>query len=96
MARNITLLSDASATGAWFAWDGGRGSFMAEGTPGGATLALEVRGPNGGGIPVGADTTFAALPGIGNFDLPPCRIRCAVAGGTPAALHASATRIGEA
>ncbi|MGE3907511.1 MAG: hypothetical protein AB7F36_16285 [Reyranellaceae bacterium] len=96
MARNITLLSGASATGDWFAWDGGRGSFMAEGTAGGGSIVLQVRGPNGGAIAVGGETTFEALPAIGNFELPPGQIRAAVSGGSPSGLHASARKIGEA
>ena len=95
MARSITLLSNASATGDWFAWDGGRGTFMVEGTVGGSSIALQVRGPNGGAIAVGAEVTFDSLPGIGNFDLPPGEIRCAATGGAPGALYASAQKIGE-
>lgn len=95
MARDLTLLSNASATGSWFTWDGGRGTFVVSGTVGGSSIALEMKGANDVATPVGTDVTFTALPGIGNFDLPPCQIRCAVTGGTPSALYARAIKNGE-
>lgn len=95
MARTLDLLSNTSSTGSWLAWDGGRGTLTVEGTIAGATLSLQVQGPNGGSIDVGSDTTFTALPGIANFDLAPCRLRMAVSGGSPSALFARAAKIGE-
>ena len=47
MATAITLVSNASATGSWFAWPGGRGEFRVEATFGGGTVKLQCKGPNG-------------------------------------------------
>jgi len=40
MAVGITLLSNASATGNWVAWPGGRGEFRVEATFGGGIFEL--------------------------------------------------------
>lgn len=89
MATGITLVSNASATGAWVAWPGGRGEFRAEGTfPG--TVKLECKGPNGTAQDVGVDTTLTASGG-GIFELGAGEIRCSIA--TATAVYAVALRI---
>ncbi len=85
------LLVNASTSGEWVFWSGGRGTFMVEGTFGGGTVTLQVEGPNGTAIDVGDDVTFTAA-GVGNFDLAPCRIKAAVSGGSPSGLYATAWR----
>ncbi len=92
MATAITLVSNASATGAWFQWPGGRGEFRVEGTfPG--TVKLECRGPNGTAQDVGVDTTLTASGG-GIFELGAGEIRCNIA--TATAVYAMALRIPDA
>lgn len=86
-----TLLSNASATGDWVDWPGGRGVFMAEATWGGGTVKLQYEGPNGTGIDAGSDTTLTANGG-GVFELPGCRIRAHVA--TATAVYATAKGTG--
>ena len=94
--RPLTLLSNASATGSAVRWPGGRGTFMADGTFASATITLSVLGPDGSSyIAVGTDTTLTA-EGCGNFDLPPCKLKAVVSGGSPSALYATVEKIGEA
>lgn len=89
MATGIVLVSNASATGSWFFWPGGRGEFRVEGTfPG--TVKLECKGPNGTAQDVGTDTTLTASGG-GIFELGAGEIRCNIA--TATAVYAMALRI---
>ena len=89
MATGIVLASNASATGAWFMWPGGRGEFRVEGSfPG--TVKLECKGPNGTAQDVGTNTTLTASGG-GLFELGAGEIRAAV--DTAPAVYAVALRI---
>ena len=73
MAVGIVLASNASATGDWVYWPGGRGEFRIEGTfPG--TVKLECKGPNGTAQDVGTDVTLTA-DGGGIFELGAGEIR---------------------
>lgn len=93
LTTSIDLLSNASATGATVQWPGGRGTFSAAGTFGGATVTLQFLGPDGvTSITAGVDTTLTAAGG-GNFDLPPAQLQAAVSGGTPSGLYARAARV---
>jgi len=74
MAVGIVLASNASATGDWVAWPGGRGEFRVEATWGGGTVKLECKGPNGTAQDVGTDTTLIA-DGGGIFELGAGEIR---------------------
>lgn len=93
----MLLLSNAAATGATAIWPGGRGLFTLEGTLGGATVALQVKGPNGTMLTaVKADGgTAAALTAAGCMvcDLAPGEIQATVTGGTPSGLYARFERI---
>lgn len=93
MATAITLASNASATGSWFQWPGGRGEFRVEATFGGGTVKLQCKGPNGTAQDVGADTTLTAAGG-GIFELGAGEIRCNIA--TATAVYAMALRIPDA
>jgi hypothetical protein len=89
MAVGIVLASNASATGAWVPWPGGRGEFRVEGTfPG--TVKLECKGPNGTAQDVGTNTTLTAAGG-GIFELGAGEIRCSIA--TATAVYAMALRV---
>lgn len=92
MATAITLASNASATGSWFAWPGGAGEFRVEGSfPG--TVKLECKGPNGTAQDVGPDTTLTTSGG-GIFYLGAGEIRCNIA--TATAVYAMALRVPDA
>jgi hypothetical protein len=92
------LLTNASATGASATWPGGEGLFALAGTVSGATVTLQVLGPDGTTYlsAVKKDgTTAAALTAVGCLvvELPPGRVRALVASGTPSGLYATLTRI---
>ncbi len=87
----VQLLENESATSTFTGWPGGRGQFAVEGTFGGATVSLQVEGPNGTGISLGTDVELTAA-GVANFEAPQGRIRANVAGGAPSALYATAVR----
>lgn len=89
----LELLSNASATGVGKVWPGGRGQFQVAGSLGGASVSLQLLGPNGATwLDLGEPATLAAA-GVVNFELPPATIRAAVAGGSPAALYAVAVSL---
>lgn len=90
MATGIVLASNASATGDWFMWPGGRGEFRAQATWGGGTVKLECKGPNGTAQDVGPDVTLTA-DGGGIFELGAGEIRCNIA--TATAVYAMALRV---
>jgi hypothetical protein len=93
MSGAVTLLSNASATGAGVTWPGGTGVFTVAGTIGGATVALEVLGPDGATwLNAGSDGTLTAA-GMCAFDLPQGQIRASVTGGTPSGVYARATEV---
>jgi hypothetical protein len=92
MKTAYTLLSNASATGNWFPWPGGRGDFRAEATFGGGSVTLQCKGPNGTAIAVSTATTLTAN-GRGTFELGPGEIRAAVA--TATAVYAQVLRIAD-
>lgn len=90
MATGIVLASNASATGAWFQWPGGRGEFRVEATFGGGTVKLECKGPNGTAMDVGTAVTLTANGG-GIFELGAGEIRANIA--TATGVYAMALRI---
>lgn len=89
MARRaqLTLLSNASATGSQVDWPGGTGAFYCEGTFGGATVTLQTLSPNGTLMTVGTDVTFTAN-GVGGFSLPAGKLQATITGGPPSAMYA--------
>jgi hypothetical protein len=90
MAGSITLAANASATGGWVMWPGGRGEFRAQATWGGGSVKLQCQGPNGTAQDVGIDTNLTA-DGGGIFELGAGPIRAAIA--TATAVYAMALRI---
>ena len=85
----LDLLSNASATGSDLWWEGGRGTMFLDGTLGGATVTLEALHPaTGTALVVGTEVTFTAV-GLANFELPPCKLRAVVSGGSPSGLYAT-------
>lgn len=93
MAASIRLLNNASATGSAFAWRGGRGQFSVVGTFSGATVTLQILGPDGSTWQsMGTDAALTAA-GVVNFDAPAGSIRAAVASGSPSGLYAEVASI---
>ena len=90
MAVGITLASNASATGSWVPWPGGRGEFRVQATWGGGTVKLECKGPNGTAQDVGTETELTADGGA-IFELGAGEIRCNIA--TATGVYAMALRV---
>jgi hypothetical protein len=89
------LLDNEAATGAAADWPGGKGVFTVyQGTFGGATVKLQWSPDDGTtwlDVDASGDTyTTMTAAGSGLFELPPCKIRAFVSGGTPSALFATA------
>lgn len=90
----VDLLSAASATGTGKRWIGGRAAFVAWGTFGGATVALEVSPDNGTTwVAVeGARTAATSLTAAGTVvaDVPAgLMVRASIAGGTGVSVSAA-------
>lgn len=94
-----TLASNASATGSAVAIKGGEYIFMADGTPAGATVSLQVQLPNGTWSDVaifsGSKVSSATLPyAQTQVDLPAGNVRMASVAGTPSGLYAYLVGLG--
>lgn len=91
------LLTNQSsiASGNAVDWPGGRGVFSATGDAGGSTTKMQ-HSPDDGNTWIDVDragdtfVTFTTLPAAGGFELPPCKIRADVSGGTPSGISAFA------
>lgn len=94
-----TLLSNASTTGSAVTIRGGQYTFSAEGTPGGATIALQVQSPNGtwstvnvfGNSPVSATVLPYDQTAI---DLPAGNVRGSIIGGAGVSVTANLVGLG--
>lgn len=84
-----TLLENASATGSAVQWGGGRGVVCVVATFGGGSVTLQYLGPDGSTW-LTAATAFTAN-GLASFELPPGRIRAAVA--TATGVYANAEQV---
>ena len=89
------LITNAAVTGPVVEWAGGPGIFAAQGTFGGATVTLQVLGPDGVNyIAAGAGTTCTAAC-ITAVYLPHCFIQAVVTGGSPSALYVAVARMAQ-
>jgi hypothetical protein len=96
MNLSYPLLSNASATGG-SASIGRPGRYVVSvaGTFGGATVALQMLGPDGSTwLGLGTDATFTAA-GVAALQLPTGVYRMAVTGGAPSGLYANLSRVGD-
>lgn len=86
----LLLLSNATATGSAFEWYGGKGTFCVVGTFGGATVKLQMLGPDASTwVDVGSSTTLTAA-GVGNFECAAGSIKAVITGGPPSGIYATA------
>ncbi len=98
--NQYVLLSNGSATGSAVAIKGGQYMFQAEGTVGGATVALQVQTPNGTWPTVTAMQSNAAVQSTAlpyaaaPIELPAGQARVAITGGTPSAIYAYLVGLG--
>jgi hypothetical protein len=94
------LATGQSASGAGVPVRGGEYMFLANGTPTGSTISLQIQQPDGTWCDVGALAGNAivkntALPFTASpINLPACVVRMAAAGGTPTGLNAWLCGIG--
>lgn len=88
------MIVNGSATGSSVSWPGGKGTFEVAGTFGGATVKLQVLGPDATTwLDVGLETTMTAA-GIAMFYCRPGLIRASVSGGSPSGIYADTHHIG--
>ena len=97
--NRYTLLTNASTTGAAVNVRGGEYNFTADGTPGGATIALQVQMPNGTwtGVNVFSGSTVQAttLPyAQTSIDLPAGNVRASITGGAGVSVNAYLVGLG--
>lgn len=82
-----------TATGPLIDCPGGLMVMTAAGTFSGATVNLQMLGPDGSTLlTVSAQTTLTAN-GVGSVYLPPCQIQATVTGGPPSGLFVSIARV---
>lgn len=85
------LADNASSTGDWVLWLGGKGTFFVTITGTAGTVTLEVLGADGATeFTAGSETTLTA-DGWGNFEAAPCWIRAAI--DTATGVYAKVGRI---
>lgn len=85
LAQDILLLKAATATGTATAWPGGPGIMLVTGTFAGASVALQVLGPDGATYIAGGPV--ATVAGAYPFNLPPCTIKGVITG-SPTGIYA--------
>lgn len=82
--KAAVLLANASATGSWVYFPGGRAALITFGTlP--TTYKLQLLGKNGS---TAVDVATITAAGVTSYDLPAGSYRMSVAGGSPAGLYA--------
>ena len=83
-SKGVTLLSNASATGSWVVWHGGRTSLVTFGTlP--TTYKIQLLGKDG---TTAVDVATITAAGLTSYDLPPGQYRMSISGGSPSGLYA--------
>jgi hypothetical protein len=90
----LSLLYNAAATGPRFWWSGGKGMFSVVATNfNGATVTLNMLGPDGATMLAAATATTLTAAGVGLVELPPCYVQAAVTSGPPTGVYATLARI---
>lgn len=97
--NSYKLLSNAATTGAAVNIRGGEYQFTADGTPGGATIALQVQSPNGTwstlNIFNNSPVSTTSLPYDQTaIDLPAGNVRDSITGGSGVSVNASLVGLG--
>lgn len=90
----LPLLYNAAVTGTHFWWPGGKGMFaVVAANFNGATVTLNVLGPDGATMIAAATATTLTAAGVGQVELPPCYVQGAITGGPPTGVYATFARI---
>jgi hypothetical protein len=89
----LPLLWNSSVSGTRFFWPGGKGLYVCNGTFGGATVTLNILGPDNVTLQaLGSSTTITAAAAV-LIELPPCTLQVTLASGSPNALYATLARV---
>jgi len=90
----LPLLYNAAVTGTRFWWPGGKGLFsVVAANFNGATVTLNLLGPDGATMLAAATATTLTAAGVGQVELPPCYVQAAITSGPPTGVYATLTRI---
>lgn len=90
----LSLLYNAAVTGSRFWWAGGKGLFSVVATNfNGATVTLNLLGPDGATMMAAASATTLTAAGVGQVELPPCYVQAAITSGPPTGVYATLARI---
>jgi len=90
----LSLLYNAAATGSRFWWPGGKGFFAVTAANfNGATVTLNLLGPDNATMLAAATATTLTAAGVGQVELPPCYVQAAITSGPPTGVYATFTRI---
>jgi hypothetical protein len=92
-ASGSELLNDASATGSWVAWPGGRTSLVVYLGSSGAlptTLKLQALAKDNS---TAIDVATIAAVGLSTYDLPKGKYRMSISGGSPAHINADLAHV---
>lgn len=88
------LITNGTASSGLVDWPGGRAVFAVVATFNGATIKLQMLGPDGSTLlDVSPSQTNLTANGAGVVDLPPCQVQATVVGGPPAGVYASLARV---
>ena len=82
-----------TSTGPLVDCPGGMCVFAVAGTFNGATITLQVLGPDGVTLLTAGVATTLTAPGMGVVYLPPCQVQATVTGGPPSGIFASLARV---
>ena len=94
VAGTLPLLYNAAATGSRFWWPGGKGLFAVTAANfNGATVTLNLLGPDGVTMMAAATATTLTAAGVGQVELPPCYVQAAITSGPPTGVYATLARI---
>lgn len=90
----LSLLYNTGVTGLRFWWPGGTGLFAVTASNfNGATVTLNMLGPDGATMLAAATATTLTAAGVGQVSLPPCWVQAAITVATPTGVYATFTRI---
>lgn len=92
-SQTLTLIEDEDETGEAFAWPGGDGLFVANGTWDSATVSLEAQLEDGDDWQVLGPEVALTEDGSFIFTLPACNIRAAVADAGTESITVKAKRV---
>jgi len=90
----LPLLYNTGVTGTRFWWPGGTGLLAVTASNfNGATVTLNMLGPDNATMLAAATATTLTSNGVGQVSLPPCWVQAAITAATPTGVYATFTRV---